>query len=95
MPQKDTDELEEFQDPGKFFYMMRGEDYRLGDEVSIDLYNHSDVFKVVGIREMELELKGDWSGGTHNVSQSGWYPVKKCKLVLPDYDWAIIKGEEI
>jgi len=26
------------------------------------------------------ELKGDWSGGTHNVSQRGWIPIDDCKL---------------
>jgi hypothetical protein len=73
---------------------MTGKEYRLGDSVTVDMYNHGEVFEVVGIRESELELKGDWSGGTHNVSQSGWYPVKKCKLVLPDYGWTTIKEED-
>ena len=73
---------------------MTGKEYRLGDSVTVDMYNHGEVFEVVGIRESELELKGDWSGGTHNVSQSGWYQVKKCKLVLPDYGWTTIKEED-
>jgi hypothetical protein len=73
---------------------MTGKEYRLGDSVTIEMYEHREMFEVVGIREKELELKGDWSGGTHNVSQSGWYPVKKCKLVLPDYEWTTIKEED-
>lgn len=91
MPQKDTDELGEYLDSGKFFFMMEGKDYRLGDKVTTALYNHSEVFTVVGIRDTELELKGDWSGGTHNVEQTGWYHFSKCRLVLPEYGWKTIR----
>ncbi len=46
---------------------------KLGDKVTHpDIYWGREVFKVVGIREKELELEGDWSGGTHNVCQSSW-----------------------
>jgi len=47
--------------------------YKLGDLVS----HPSDLapFKVVGIRENELEIEGDFSGGTHNVCQRGWVPI--------------------
>lgn len=47
--------------------------YKLGDLVS----HPSDLapFKVVGIRENELEIEGDFSGGTHNVCQRGWEPI--------------------
>jgi len=97
MRQKDMDELEEYLESGKFFFMMTGEHYRLGDKVTTDLYNHSEVFTVVGIRDMELELKGDWSGGTHNVEQTGWYHISRCRLVLPEFEWRTIKenGKEI
>ena len=71
-------------------WKMTGKEYRLGSIVTTDVYEN-ERFEVIGIREKELELKGDWSGGTHNVSQSGWYPVDKCKLVLPKYDWQTIK----
>ncbi len=54
-------------------------EYQLGDRVTTEYYYHGEVFEVVGIRKDELELKGDWSGGTHNVVQIGWYPVEKCK----------------
>ena len=53
--------------------------YKLGDLVTTEYYYHGEVFEVVGIRKHELELKGDWSGGTHNVSQVSWYPIEKCK----------------
>lgn len=40
-----------------------------------DIYHGNETFKVVGIRVNpdEIELEGDWSGGTHNVCQRGWY----------------------
>jgi hypothetical protein len=53
--------------------------YKLGDKVVIDLYGEGEIFKVVGIRETELELQGDWSGGTHNTHGSSWYPIEKIK----------------
>lgn len=47
---------------------------RLYDKVTHpELYNGNEVFTVVGIRMHELELRGDWSGGTHNVDQTGWF----------------------
>ena len=54
--------------------------YGLGDSVLTEYYQN-EVFEVVGIRIDELELKGDWSGGTHNVCQKSWYQVDKCILV--------------
>jgi hypothetical protein len=35
-------------------------------------YGH-EPFKVVGIRQNQVELEGDFSGGTHNVSQKEWF----------------------
>jgi len=56
--------------------------YKLKDKVTCGRgYNHGEVFSVVGIREHELELEGDWSGGTHNVSQKDWVPIDDCRLV--------------
>jgi len=45
-----------------------------------EIYNGNEVFVVVGIRVDELELQGDWSGGTHNVSQRGWFKREGIKL---------------
>jgi hypothetical protein len=58
------------------------EHYHIGDRVTTEYYYHGETFTVVGIRENELELRGDWSGGTHNVDQSSWYPIEKCKRKL-------------
>lgn len=55
-------------------------DFKLGDYVITDYYEN-EKFKVVGIRETELELLGDWSGGTHNVMQKSWYSSTKCVKV--------------
>lgn len=58
--------------------------FKLGDWVTHEkLYDHKETMKVVGIRENELELEGDYSGGTHNVCQKDWLPivgVKKVKI---------------
>jgi hypothetical protein len=70
---------------------MLAENYKLGYKVTTEYYNHGEVFTVVGIREDELELRGDWSGGTHNVDQTDWYPIEKCKPVLPNIEWDNIK----
>jgi len=59
---------------------MKATEVRLHDRVTIEYYHHGEVFKVVGIRETELELEGDWSGGAHCVSQRSWYPAEKCRI---------------
>jgi len=56
------------------------DDFILGDKVTTEYYNHGEVFEVVGIKADELELRGDWSGGTHNADQIGWYDKLKCRL---------------
>lgn len=40
------------------------------------IYNGKELMKVVGIRETEVELEGDYSGGTNNVTQKDWLPIK-------------------
>lgn len=40
------------------------------------IYHGRECMKVVGIRETEVELEGDYSGGTNNVSQKDWLPIK-------------------
>lgn len=57
------------------------ENYKLRDKVTCGCgYDHREIFKVVGIREHELELEGDWSGGIHNVCKKCWVPIDDCKL---------------
>ena len=46
------------------------EEYNIGDLVYCNV--DEAPFTVVGIRSETIELKGDWSGGTHNVCQVGW-----------------------
>lgn len=51
--------------------------FQLGQTVyHRDVYEHKERLKIVGIREKELELEGDYSGGTHNVIQKQWMPIK-------------------
>lgn len=40
-----------------------------------ELYYGREPMKIVGIRENEVELEGDYSGGTHNVCQRDWLSI--------------------
>lgn len=52
-------------------------EFRIGQTVyHRQVYNHKEPLKIVGIRENELELEGDYSGGTHNVNQKQWLPIE-------------------
>ena len=48
---------------------------------SEDIYNGREPFKIVGIRENEVELEGDFSGGTHSVTQKDWFSEDKVFLI--------------
>ena len=41
-----------------------------------NVYEHKEPLKIVGILEDKLLLEGDFSGGTHNVIQRDWLPIK-------------------
>lgn len=41
-----------------------------------DIYKGKETLEVVGIKKNEVLLKGDFSGGTHNVEQESWVPIK-------------------
>lgn len=52
---------------------FRADGWVIGQHVyHTDVYNGRELMKIVGIRENEVELEGDYSGGTHNVCQRGW-----------------------
>ncbi len=40
------------------------------------VYDYRERLKVVGITETHLLLEGDYSGGTHNVTQRDWLPIE-------------------
>lgn len=63
--------------------IQEGVSYQLGEKVLTDYYRN-ELFTVVGIRETELELEGDWSGGTNNVMQKSWYPCRKIWKIAED-----------
>lgn len=46
-----------------------------------DVYWGHEPFKVVGIRENQIELEGDFSGGTHGVTQRDWFDDSRCFVV--------------
>ena len=51
--------------------------FRIGDIVyHRSVYEHKEPLKVVGITEYKLFLEGDYSGGTNNVVQRDWLPIK-------------------
>ena len=41
-----------------------------------EIYNGKECMMIVGVRRAEVELEGDYSGGTHNVCQKDWLPIK-------------------
>lgn len=41
-----------------------------------DVYDYKEPLIVKGITENKLLLKGDFSGGTHNVSQQDWLSIE-------------------
>jgi len=56
---------------------MNEEKFTYGDIVYHEkVYNYAEPLKVIGIIEDELCLEGDFSGGTHNVVQRDWMPIK-------------------
>ena len=67
------------------------DEYLIGCKVITDYY-YNEIFEIVNVRENEFELRGDWSGGTHNVSQTSWYPSVKCKLILPETEWITVSN---
>jgi hypothetical protein len=38
-----------------------------------ELYEGREPFKIVGIRQTQVELEGDYSGGTHNAVGVQWF----------------------
>ena len=51
--------------------------FRIGDIVyHRSVYEHKEPLKIVGITEDKLLLEGDYSGGTYNVCQRSWLPIK-------------------
>lgn len=40
------------------------------------IYHGKECMKIVGIRYHEVELEGDFSGGTHNVIGKVWVPIQ-------------------
>ena len=41
-----------------------------------NVYNGRELMEIVGIRKNQVELKGDYSGGTNNVCQSDWETIE-------------------
>lgn len=57
--------------------MSKSNSFKIGEIVyHRSIYEHEEPLKVVGILEDKLLLEGDYSGGTHNVIQRSWLPIK-------------------
>jgi len=41
-----------------------------------EIYNGKETLEVAGIKKDEVLLRGDYSGGTHPVTQESWLPIK-------------------
>lgn len=68
---------------------MKAEKLHLGMIVyHRDVYQCREPLKVVGIKEDEVELEGDYSGGTHNVVQRSWLPIKGVRRTR-NYDYLL------
>ena len=53
------------------------EDLRINQMVyHKEIYDGHEQMRIVGLKENEVELEGDWSGGTHNVCQRDWMPLE-------------------
>lgn len=56
--------------------------YQLNETVyHKDIYDYKEPLTVKGIKEKELLLEGDFSGGTHNVSQQDWLSVENTSRI--------------
>lgn len=51
-----------------------------------DVYSHKEHLTVIGITETEIKVRGNFSGGTHNIIQDTWLPIKGTSVVY-DYDY--------
>lgn len=47
-----------------------------------EIYDGRELMKIIGIRVNEVELEGDYSGGTHNVCQKDWLNIEG--IVFPE-----------
>ena len=56
---------------------MKVEDLRIGQKVyHRKVYEHREPLTIVGIKETEVELEGDFSGGTYPVKSRAWLPLQ-------------------
>ena len=66
--------------------MKANHNYKIGDEVYYPV--DRAPFKVIGIKIDTVEIEGDFSGGTHNVTQHDWVEPTEIK----PFDWSKLNG---
>ena len=66
--------------------LLNFKNLRLGQNVyHKDIYWGRERMKIVGLREKQVELEGDYSGGTHNVCQKEWNSLEGVLLERSEY----------
>ena len=48
-------------------------------KVKFDFPLNNEIFEITGERKTEVEITGDFSAGTHNISQSQWIDKSEIK----------------
>lgn len=61
---------------------MKAQDLKIGMIVyHRDVYNYREQLEIVQLREEEMEVEGDFSGGTHDIIQRAWLPIDGTSLI--------------
>lgn len=61
---------------------MKAQDLKIGMIVyHRDVYNYRESLEIVQLREEEMEVEGDFSGGTHAIRQRSWLPIDGTSLI--------------
>lgn len=61
---------------------MKAQDLKIGMIVyHRDVYNYREALEVVSLKQNEMEVEGDFSGGTHAIRQRSWLPIDGTSLI--------------
>lgn len=56
---------------------MKNNNFKIGQVVyHRSVYEHKEPLTIIGLTKDKLLLEGDYSGGTNNVTQRDWLPIK-------------------
>lgn len=61
---------------------MEAQDLKIGMIVyHRDVYNYREALEIVSLKQNEMEVEGDLSGGTHAIRQKTWLPIDGASLI--------------